>query len=115
MSARALIVAGATWIAMAFSGSALAQGAAPDAATLSLGKQLFITGAAPACAICHTLKDAGAEGTVGPVLDELKPTASQVEKAVREGLGVMPSFTASLSETQIKALAAYVSHAAAKP
>jgi sulfite dehydrogenase len=100
---------------MAFSAAALAQQGAPDAPTLSLGKQLFITGAAPACAICHTLKDAGAEGTVGPVLDELKPDAGQVEKAVRDGLGVMPAFKATLSETQIKALSAYVSHVAGKP
>ena len=47
-----------------------------------LGKKLFTTLAVPACAVCHTLKDAGAEGAVGPVLDELKPDAARVSKAL---------------------------------
>ena len=89
--------------------------AAPDAATMELGRQLFISGAMPACAVCHTLKDADAEGAIGPVLDEIKPSSEQVVKAVTEGLGVMPAFKETLTEVQIKALAAYVSHVAGKP
>lgn len=116
MIVKPFIVVGATLATLALSHAALAQAPAePDAATLTLGKQLFITGATPACAICHTLKDAGSEGAVGPVLDELKPSADQVEKAVREGLGVMPAFSETLDEAQIKAIAAYVSHAAGQP
>lgn len=116
MRAGPLITAGATLAALALSSAAWAQGKSDaDAATLTLGKQLFITGATPACAICHTLKDAGTEGAVGPVLDELRPSADQVERAVRDGLGIMPAFKASLSEAEIKALGAYVSRAASKP
>jgi sulfite dehydrogenase len=77
---------------------------------MALGKKLFTT-AVPACAVCHTLKDAGAEGAVGPIFDELKPDAARVSKALRDGLGSMPSFKATLSEEQIAALARYVSRA----
>lgn len=116
MRAQSFILASSTLAALMLSHAAWAQATTePDVATLTLGKQLFITGATPACAICHTLNDAGTEGTIGPVLDELKPSADQVEKAIREGLGVMPAFGETLNEVQIKALAAYVSHAASKP
>ena len=85
--------------------------ASDDAAQMALGKQLFLTDAAPACAICHTLKDAGAEGAIGPVLDELKPSAERVKKAMMEGVGAMPSFADKLTEQQMAALAMYVSRA----
>lgn len=84
---------------------------ADESAQLALGKKLFTQAAAPACAVCHTLRDAGAEGAVGPVLDELKPDATRVATALRNGLGNMPSYKASLSEEQILALARYVAHA----
>lgn len=88
--------------------------AADEAAQMALGKKLFAT-TTPACALCHTLKDAGAEGAVGPVLDELKPDAARVAKALRDGLGAMPSFKATLSEEQIAALALYVAKASRLP
>jgi len=83
---------------------------ADDAAQMKQGKLLFTT-AVPACAICHTLKDAGSEGVVGPVLDEIKPDAARVAKALLNGLGNMPSYKAILTEVQITALARYVSRA----
>lgn len=90
-------------------GGLLVLGSAQAAdAELALGKRLFMTTAVPACALCHTLKDAGAEGAVGPVLDEIKPDAARVAKAVRDGLGNMPAFK-TLTEAEIKALARYVS------
>jgi cytochrome c6 len=81
---------------------------ADDAAQLALGKALFTRRAVPACAVCHTLKDAGAEGAVGPVLDELRPDAARVAQALRQGLGSMPSYRAALSDEEIAALARYV-------
>lgn len=87
--------------------------AAGDAAQLALGKRLFTQQATPPCAVCHTLKDAGSQGTVGPVLDDLKPDAQRVLSALRNGIGVMPSFAATLSEEQMLALAAYVATASA--
>ena len=74
------------------------------------GKQLFTT-VQPACATCHTLQAAGAEGQVGPVLDEIKPDAARVLRAVRAGLGVMPSYAERLSERDMRALAQFVAHA----
>ncbi|GIX24450.1 MAG: cytochrome c [Caldimonas sp.] len=89
----------------------LAAAQANEAERLALGKQLFLRGATPACAVCHTLADAGAQGAVGPSLDELRPDAQRVAKAVRNGIGVMPSYEQTLSPTQIEALALYVAHA----
>ena len=85
--------------------------AADDSAQLALGKKLFMQGVVPSCAVCHTLQAAGAEGAVGPVLDELKPDAARVAKALRNGLGQMPSYKDKLSDAEIAALALYVSKA----
>lgn len=90
---------------------ALCCGAGPGWAADDLGRQLFTAGAQPACALCHTLKEAGAEGAIGPSLDELKPDAERVAKAVRNGIGQMPAFT-TLTEAQIQAIARYVAAAA---
>jgi cytochrome c6 len=81
--------------------------------TLEAGKKLFNESAVPACALCHRLKHADAAGEIGPVLDELRPDAAQVEKAIRNGIGQMPAFT-TLSESEIKLLAKYVSEVAGK-
>ena len=74
---------------------------------LEAGRTLFNKTAVPACAVCHALKDAGAEGAIGPSLDELKPDATRVEKAVRNGIGQMPAFK-NLTDDQMKALSQYV-------
>lgn len=77
---------------------------------LAAGKLLFTKTAVPACALCHTLKDAGSEGAIGPVLDELKPDVEKVVKAVKNGIGQMPAYT-SLSDEQIQSIARYVAKA----
>ncbi len=84
-------------------------------AQLGEGRSLFIGGATPPCAICHTLKDAGATGSVGPVLDELRPDEDRVAAAIRGGIGAMPSFAGSLTDAQIRALARYVATASGGP
>ena len=89
--------------------------AADDSAQLALGKALFTKDALPPCALCHTLKDAGASGAVGPVFDDLQPDAARVAKALKSGLGAMPSYRESLSDAQIDALARYVSQASRAP
>lgn len=73
------------------------------------GKALFTT-VKPACAVCHTLQAAGAEGQVGPALDELKPEAERVLRVLRNGFGVMPSYEGQISEEDMRALATFVSH-----
>ncbi|MBC7502814.1 MAG: cytochrome c [Herminiimonas sp.] len=80
---------------------------------LSAGQKLFTQSAVPACALCHTLKHAGATGEIGPVLDELKPDAARVEQAVRNGIGQMPAY-GNLTDDQIRLLAKYVSGVAGK-
>lgn len=84
---------------------------ANESEQMARGKALFATAQPMACALCHTMKDAGAEGAIGPVLDELKPNASRVERALKDGIGAMPSFKANLSEADIAALSLYVSKA----
>lgn len=79
-----------------------------DEAAMALGKKVFLEISSPQCALCHTLADAGASGQVGPVLDELKPTADRVRTAVTKGIGPMPANTI-LTREQVEALALYVS------
>ena len=69
------------------------------------GKQVFLTAG---CTSCHTLKDAGSTGTVGPNLDQLKPTEARIQTQVTNGGAVMPPFKAQLSAKQIQDVAAYV-------
>jgi cytochrome c2 len=66
------------------------------------------------CAGCHTLAAAGATGTTGPNLDQIKPTAAIVAHQVIVGGGVMPSFQGTLTPAQIQAVAKYVSSSAGK-
>lgn len=73
------------------------------------GKKVFLSAG---CTSCHTLADAGSTGTVGPNLDEAKPSAELVMERVTNGMGVMPSFKGQLSEKQIQDVAAYVSSVA---
>jgi mono/diheme cytochrome c family protein len=72
------------------------------------GKQLFTQN----CGGCHTLADAGTNGQVGPVLDDLKPDKATVQRQVTNGGGKMPAFKDKLSTEQIDAVATYVSDVA---
>ncbi len=100
------------WHAVLLTGAALLSlpALAQDDALLDAGRKLFNQQAVPACAICHTLKDAGALGQVGPVLDDLKPDADRVGKALRNGIGQMPAY-GSLSAEQIDLLSRYIAKA----
>ncbi len=66
------------------------------------------------CAGCHTLAAAGATGTVGPNLDQLKPNMAIVVHQVTNGGAVMPAFKGKLTTAQIQAVAKYVSSSAGK-
>jgi mono/diheme cytochrome c family protein len=69
------------------------------------GKQVFETAG---CKGCHTLKAAGATGTVGPNLDDAKPDLQLIVNRVTNGQGGMPSFKGQLSDKQIADVAAFV-------
>lgn len=64
------------------------------------------------CGDCHALAAAGADGTVGPDLDETKPDAALVRDVVTNGRGSMPAFDDELTSEEIDRLAAFVSSAA---
>lgn len=80
--------------------------AAAGGAALAEGKRIF---ASAGCVACHTLKAAGATGTVGPNLDEKKPSFDKVIERVTNGKPPMPSFRGKLSATEIQAVARFVS------
>ena len=79
-----------------------------DAQQLEQGRLLFQSQSSPSCATCHALREAGAEGAIGPDLNELQPTHDQVRAVLRDGSGAMPSFAEQLSEGQLEAVTAYV-------
>src|SRR3954447_5399771 len=58
------------------------------------GKVVFMS---QPCGSCHTLKDAGTTGQVGPNLDDAKPPYALVVTRVTNGMGVMPAFKGQLS------------------
>jgi mono/diheme cytochrome c family protein len=64
------------------------------------------------CGRCHTLTPAGTTGTIGPNLDNVSLSASDIESIVRSGSGVMPAFANQLSGADITAVAAFVAKSA---
>jgi cbb3-type cytochrome c oxidase subunit III len=74
------------------------------------GKKIF----SAECSSCHTLKAAGATGTVGPNLDQLRPSKAIVQHQVEVGGGVMPAFKGKLTDAQIAAVASFVADNAGK-
>ena len=75
------------------------------------GKAIF---ASAGCSGCHTLAAAGSSGTVGPNLDDAKPSKELAIDRVTNGRGGMPSFKGQLSEAQIEAVATFVAENAGK-
>jgi cytochrome c6 len=75
------------------------------------GRDAFLGATDPPCGDCHTLADAGTTGTIGPSLDEVKPTFEQVIAALNTGPGEMPDFS-DVSPQLKDNIAAYVSTAA---
>ena len=93
--------------AVAGTGSANAK---PPSQTGTDGKAIFQGN----CSSCHTLKAAGATGTVGPNLDQLKPPQAIVQHQVEVGGGPMPPFKGKLTDAQITAVAKFVADNAGK-
>ena len=69
------------------------------------GKKVFLSAG---CTGCHTLKDAGSKGTVGPNHDQAKPPLTLAVERVTHGAGAMPNFSSQLSTKQIADVTAYV-------
>jgi mono/diheme cytochrome c family protein len=85
--------------------------APPATGNATAGKAVFTSAG---CSGCHTLKDAGSTGTVGPNLDQLKPPFARVKLQVENGGGPMPAFKDTLSPKQIDDVSTYVSSVAGK-
>lgn len=86
-------------------------GAGGGASASAESKQIFTQ----SCGTCHTLADAGTNGTVGPSLDELKPNKARVTTAIKNGgagTGGMPASIVTGQEAE--AVADYVSSVAGK-
>ena len=84
--------------------------AAAPSKNATSGKDIFLAN----CGSCHTLRDAGTNGTIGPNLDQLKPPQSIVQRQVINGGGAMPAFKGQLTPAQITAVAKYVSSVSGK-
>jgi mono/diheme cytochrome c family protein len=70
-----------------------------------VGKEIFV---ANGCGACHVLADAGTTGTVGPNLDETKPSLAFAVETILNGKGTMPPFKDQLTAQQIADVAASV-------
>ena len=79
--------------------------------TFDSGKDIFLNKAV--CSNCHTLKDAGSNGQIGPNLNEIRPDKLRIINAVTNGIGVMPAYEGQLTSEEIEAVAHYVSISAA--
>jgi mono/diheme cytochrome c family protein len=78
-------------------------------ADLAAGKTAFVA----TCGGCHSLKDAGTSGNVGPDLDSLAPlTAETVANQIKNGGGAMPPNL--LQGADAANVAAYVASVAGK-
>jgi cbb3-type cytochrome c oxidase subunit III len=60
------------------------------------------------CGTCHVLADAGTTGTIGPNLDQAKPSLQKAITQITNGGGGMPPFEGQLKQAQIRALAQYL-------
>jgi cytochrome c oxidase subunit 2 len=84
------------------------------------GRELFTSAAQPsACGSCHTLADAGTNGTTGPNLDQalagadetfIRDSITDPSAEIAEGFspGLMPEYAETLSEDQVDALVEYL-------
>ena len=80
-------------------------GGGGEASASAEGKQIFTQ----SCGTCHTLADAGTNGTVGPNLDQLAPDKARVLTAIKNGgagTGAMPANIVTGKEAE--AVAQYV-------
>jgi mono/diheme cytochrome c family protein len=75
------------------------------------GEQVY---ALAGCGDCHTLAAAGSKGTIGPNLDQLRPSRGRVVDQVVQGGGGMPAFADKLSRDEIDVVAEYVAESAGR-
>ena len=115
-SPKQIVNVGST-LGLPFSGAVKAGGLVYVSGTIALDASGTTTGDIKAQTartldqIAATLKAAGSHGTIGPNLDERRPSMDKVVERVTEGKGVMPSFRGQLTQAQIQSVAEFVSSA----
>jgi cytochrome c553 len=72
---------------------------------VAAGEEIF---ASAGCGSCHTLEEAGTDGTVGPDLDDSQVDQAAAVQQITGGGGGMPPFEGQLSEQEIQDVAAFV-------
>ncbi len=88
--------------------AAVAHGSTKIVGNPKAGKPTFVT----TCGLCHTLKAAATEGTIGPDLNTVLLTESQIITAISKGgASVMTKAAAQKYTTQMLAYAAVFSKA----
>jgi mono/diheme cytochrome c family protein len=93
-------------LALPFAPMALAADDTANAEHLAAGKALFEDWG---CSSCHTLKDAGATGHVGPSFDgDTTLTKDFAIVRITNGQGAMPPFGGQMTDDEIDALASYI-------
>jgi cytochrome c oxidase subunit 1 len=102
-------VAAGTWVIATTPARGPASTTTSAAGAGGAGKALF---SGMGCSACHTLAAAGASGSVGPNLDDVKPSQALVVRFVTHGTKVMPAFKGRMTAAQIRAVAEYVSRSA---
>ncbi len=105
----ALVTVGVVLLTASCGGNESSAPSNNDKGSGSPGAKVF---ADAGCGDCHTMATAGATGTVGPNLDDLRPNEERVELQVKKGGNGMPSFAGKLTPTQIKDVAGFVATAA---
>ena len=106
--AACLVAAPFVWPRAAQAGDEATSTGAPAGDPVK-GKALFVSSA---CGGCHSLRDAGTMGEVGPALaGDARLTSEFVIGRITNGQGAMPAFGGQLSKQDIADIAAYVMQA----
>lgn len=69
------------------------------------GRRIFVDAR---CGACHTLRAAGAQGTLGTNFDAKPPSLALALDRIAHGRNAMPAYSDRLSRQQIRDVAAYV-------
>ena len=86
---------------------AIPASAATNPGSAKKGKPIFVAN----CVTCHVLKAANGRGTIGPNLDQKKPSYKLIVARVTNGKSPMIAFKGTLTTKQIQDVAAFVYNA----
>lgn len=84
-----------------------AEPAPPAGGDVAAGRAIF---ASAGCGVCHTLSDAGTDGTIGPDLDQARPELEEAVEIITAGAPPMPAYGSdgTLTDAEVLDVATYV-------